>query len=405
MTERAAGLLRGYLDRHELSRYRVLYSTDLDLEDTERYLEALGESAAWEPVGSAVADGAPLDALTHGTRAGKIWRSGILRLRNHEIVLARWYWVDEHAFFRQLWLCAAPSAEKYIRLRDEVRARRRIRGGTVWQVIRDGWNEPERLPRDSAHCEDLILSSELRARIERDIVRFFSPQVVALYTELKVSYRRGVLLHGPPGNGKTSLIRFIGAALPDVPMLILRPAARFNPDALQTVISRWSAQAPAALIIEDLDWLLKNVNVSAFLNALDGIDTTPAAGMLMIATTNHPEQLDAAINNRPGRFDVVLEIPCPDKSLRAQFFRNKLAATDPATIDRVTDLTDGLSFAHLQEILRASGLSAIHAGRNERNADDILRAVEAARDANDQAARGFPIKPDAPFGLVRRQPR
>ena len=317
LTQRCAGILRQYLISHELSGYRILHSTDLDLEDTERYLKALGESAAWEPIASVLDHGAALDALTHGSTGAKIWRSGILHLQKHEIVLARWYWVDEHSAFRQLWLCAAPTAQKYLRLRDEVRAGRRARGNTVWQVIRDGWGEPERLPRESLVAEELILTVDLRSRIERDVVHFFSPQVVALYASLKVSHRRGVLLHGPPGNGKTSLIRLIGATLPDVPMFVLRPSSRFNADALQLVITRWKSQAPAALIIEDLDWLLKNVNISAFLNALDGIDTAPAAGMLLIATTNHPAQLDAAINNRPGRFDVVIEIPCPDKARNA----------------------------------------------------------------------------------------
>jgi ATP-dependent 26S proteasome regulatory subunit len=83
-----------------------------------------------------------------------------------------------------------------------------------------------------------------------------------------------------------------------------------------------------------------------------------------------------------------------------------LTGPDEVTLESVlSELmreTDGLSFAHLQEILRASGLAAIHAGRSRRTGDDLLHAAADAKAANDQANRGFPIKPDAPFGLARR---
>ena len=72
MTERAAGLLRQYLDRHRLEHYHILHCEDLDLEDAERYLEALGESAQWQPLASALTGGAVVDALTHGTTGAKI---------------------------------------------------------------------------------------------------------------------------------------------------------------------------------------------------------------------------------------------------------------------------------------------------------------------------------------------
>ena len=77
-----------------------------------------------------------------------------------------------------------------------------------------------------------------------------------------------------------------------------------------------AAATPAVLVIEDLDWLLEHTNVSTFLNLIDGVESDggrAAGGLLLIATTNHPDKLDPAVNNRPGRFDVVVEIPPPDE--------------------------------------------------------------------------------------------
>ena len=123
-------------------------------------------------------------------------------------------------------------------------------------------------------------------------------------------------------------------------------------------------------------------------------------GLLLIATTNHPDQLDPAVNNRPGRFDVVLEIPPPDRATRLEFLRGALPTVAIATADLLAQRTDGLSFAHLQEVLRLSGLTAIHAGRQERSEKDLLDAAETVRAAFDEAVRGFPLKPELPFGLL-----
>ena len=136
--------------------------------------------------------------------------------------------------------------------------------------------------------------------------------------------------------------------MPDIPALVLKASANFDSDDLEAVVKRWTGLAPAILVIEDLDWLLKAVNVSTLLNSLDGISTS-AQGMLLIATTNHPDRLDPAINNRPGRFDVSIEMPNPDRALRESFFQSRLAHL-PAEISIMTaGLCEGLSFAHLQE--------------------------------------------------------
>jgi SpoVK/Ycf46/Vps4 family AAA+-type ATPase len=182
---------------------------------------------------------------------------------------------------------------------------------------------------------------------------------------------------------------------------VLRPADGFDKGDLAAVFERWVEHAPAMLIIEDLDHALKSMDLAQFLNLVDGIDASATGGLLLIATTNHPDDLDPAINARPGRFDVVMEIAPPDAVLRSRFFRQQLPGLDEETLKMAKRESVGLSFSHLHEVVRLSGLMALSEGRGERTARHVREALEVVREAYGAARRGFPMTAEEPFGLAR----
>src|SRR4051794_5562888 len=118
LTERAVAALRRFLLGRRLRGGGIFHCGDLDLHDVERHLDALGEGgAAWAARPASVPGGEPLVTLTHGEDWAALWDAGFLHLPAHEVVLARWHWIEEDgSVYRNLWLCAAPSTQHYLRL-------------------------------------------------------------------------------------------------------------------------------------------------------------------------------------------------------------------------------------------------------------------------------------------------
>lgn len=131
------------------------------------------------------------------------------------------------------------------------------------------------------------------------------------YVERGVPWRRGYLLHGPPGTGKSSAIRAIASEL-DLGLAILDIGrASLGDDQLSEAM----AEAPkdAVLVFEDVDAVFrgrsaedaKGVSFSGLLNAIDGVAAQEGRALFM--TTNHLERLDPALT-RAGRADVHAEL-------------------------------------------------------------------------------------------------
>jgi hypothetical protein len=397
---------QAFLAANGIGQWKISFSASLDFGDVEHHLNAIHEQdAAWTDHPTLPLGGAQPMAIAPDMawKKGMLLPAGFLWLKQHQAVLARWHYYDfPHQTWIPLYLIASPSAAEPVKLRKELNRIQRRRARNAWRVFSaEQWGS-ELIDRGSAQAwEKLVLDPAVRHRLATEVTGFFRKPVARLYRDLKLPYRRGVLLHGSPGNGKTSLVRAIGALNPGIPGLLLRPGENFADSQFASVIDAWCDQAPAILVIEDLDWLFHagRVNVSTFLNMLDGVDRRDG-GLLLIATTNHPESLDPAINNRPGRFDVAVEIRSPEAPLRREYFnRSGLTLKSTEAMEKLVSSTDGLSFAHLREIESLSGLQALQAGRAAREEQDILAAADIVKRRSEDARQGFP-EPTTPFGLA-----
>ena len=199
-----------------------------------------------------------------------------------------------------------------------------------------------------------MLAGELEWSIIEDFTSFLAAR--AEYERYGVAYKRGVLLLGPPGNGKThclrALIRML--ALPCLYVTSLKSKYSTEDASIDTVFSRAKDLTPCVLVFEDLDAMITDKNRSFFLNKLDGLSN--ASGLITLATTNHPERLDPAILDRPSRFDGKFHFDLPSAPERERYLAMWNARVDgamriePSVLEGLVEDTGEFSFAYLKEL-------------------------------------------------------
>jgi ATP-dependent 26S proteasome regulatory subunit len=123
-------------------------------------------------------------------------------------------------------------------------------------------------------------------------------------------------------------------------------------------------------------------------------------GVLILATTNHPEELDAAVTHRPSRFDRMFVFSNPAPAERRIYLQKQFGL---AFVEKLVATSEGLSFAQLKEAWVTACLEAVHAGRSEVSAGAALRAFDAIRDQGAACAGEWPST--RPVGFQRRTNR
>ncbi|KAI9668260.1 MAG: hypothetical protein M1821_001080 [Bathelium mastoideum] len=243
-----------------------------------------------------------------------------------------------------------------------------------------------------ASWDDVILDPHMKKELTEISEKFFDSKDI--YDDLGVPWKRGLIFYGPAGNGKTvsikALMHTMSTHSPAIPTLYVKSAPRtFD---IRSMFVKARQLAPCMLVLEDIDTIVTPVTRSYFFNEVDGLERND--GILMVASTNHIDQLDPGLSKRPSRFDRKYLFPLPSKSERieyCEFWRRKLKRKSsiifPSKLcPAIAGLTHGFSFAYIQEAFVASLLEIArsHTDHTSRRPHAVMSESEDDEDDLDQ---------------------
>jgi AAA+ superfamily predicted ATPase len=322
-------------------------------------------------------------------------------------------WFEQYRWHSHFWILANSKEQARAFLKEVCAWNAAVRGEVL--VFNGGcWHKDATLFQSikNASFDNLILRGNLKQEILEDLKQFFASRET--YEIHDIPWKRGLLFIGPPGNGKTHAVKALINALEQPCLYIKSFHHKYITDEenIHTVFDQARKSAPCILVLEDLDSLLNDTNRSFFLNELDGFAAN--IGVILIATTNHPERLDPAILDRPSRFDRKYPFDLPASPERLDYIALWNRSLRPAlrlSEDGVTKLvstTEGFSFAYLKELFLSSMMCWIsnpEQGHMEQvllGQEKILRHQMVSTMKQDSKAKDDDMRQNSDLATLRR---
>jgi len=228
------------------------------------------------------------------------------------------------------------------------------------------------------------------------------------FREVGIDPPSGVLLHGPPGTGKTMLAKavanqtdatFIKMAGSELVRKFIGEGAKLVRDLFELAEER----EPAIIFIDEIDALASKRTDSKtsgdaevqrtmmqLLSEMDGFDDR--GEIRIIAATNRFDMLDRAIL-RPGRFDRLIEVPEPDREGRERILEihtREMNLADSVDLWDIAGETERMTGAELESLTTEAGMFAIRDDRTEVTEADFQDAIEKIREADEDGV-GTPV--------------
>jgi hypothetical protein len=203
--------------------------------------------------------------------------------------------------------------------------------------------------RQKVVTDDLLRLPDSKSdMVISEIERFW--KMKPRFQQFGFSYKRGFLLWGPPGSGKTSTLAFITQQLVAEGGVVL--LANSNPAGVAFMLQMMRKVEPERrmiVLLEDIDTIIRRYGEAEVLAILDG--ELSVDNVVYLATTNYPEHLDGRVVNRPSRFDRVVKIDVPSPEAREAYLRSRGLSLSDEEMKRWVRESDGFSIAHLKELI------------------------------------------------------
>jgi AAA+ superfamily predicted ATPase len=274
------------------------------------------------------------------------------------------------ALVRQLLRDSNPYKSRVVLLNRDLRTIRSRMSERTWNDI---------IPHAQARAELDFIATSIR---NRDMLKSEG-----------LSIRRGLLLSGPPGDGKSSAIEcFVNDIAGEASILIVEAVEH-----IRSVYHLAQTLAPAIVILEDLDLMTKSRQAaypySAGKDDVTGELLQVLSGgsayddIITIATTNHPEAIDEALSKRAGRFDAHIRMGYPSEADRQSIlnlYLDRFGVTDDFTRRRLLQVLSKdlgrlqLVPAHIEEFVKA-GIKRARLAQRRPEFQDFEPGIEATR--------------------------
>ncbi len=214
--------------------------------------------------------------------------------------------------------------------------------------------------------DDVVLPAGLLERIERQTIGF--ARHAETLRQAGRSLKRGLLLYGPPGVGKTLTIMYLIGQMPGRTTILTTGR---GVGLLQPVAQIARQLAPSLVVLEDVDLIAEERGqpfrgaaplLFELLNEMDGLRDD--ADVIFALTTNRPDLLEPALAARPGRIDLAVELPLPDQSGRQRLLELYARGLELRNVDlgKVAEQIEGVTPAYVKELLRRAALLAAEDG-------------------------------------------
>ena len=293
---------------------------------------------------------------------------------------------------------ATREVQAVLRELDELRSKHNVYRGQLLELVPGpGGVQFRFVALPPTERDEVVLPEPVLRRAERHTV-----DVAAQRAALRAAgqhLKRGLLLHGPPGTGKTHTMRYLVQQLPGATVLLLSGRSLHL---IGMLIQLARDLEPAVLVLEDVDLVAESRDFGhgsspvlfELLDAMDGAASD--ADLLFLLTTNRADLLEPALAARPGRVDVAVEIGLPGAHSRRRllelYSRGVPMELSETEVRDAVERTTGVTASFIKELVRRAVLEALESdGSQLRQVSGVhlARALDDLLDSSQSVTRAL----------------